>query len=739
MGYLSDFLTGGTASAVSVNGTQTAAKAFDNDTATFWQSDASGTYPKWLKYDLGSGVTKIAAQYTIHASNIVGHPVSWTFEGSNDDSAWTTLDTQTGQEWSSKTTQTYNSFTNTNGYRYYKLAINSIHSGNNATVYEMEAMESDTPPPGDNARVTQERVEALLTDTAQSAVVTQERVVGLLTDTAQSAVVTQVRVQALIRLPQTPVLDVPCLAIYWDSGTEYYSDRDARHPDRIYQGRVMSWSALDREAEPHSLPRHGDVSIRIANADGALTTQLGTESPLRRRATIHVGLEGGSWASDYKQVFEGVVSGCSIQGDGTVEFRLMERVSERLADTLPNQIDPDDWPDYPEAGTAEYAPVVYGSVSGVVCPYVDDAGFRYVVACHPCASVTAVYLDGSVQQPEPIGHYHVETEVVGGVTYTLIDWDSDVSDKLVTADVQGVADVGGAVLSNPVTILADYCGRFLGVSLATEADWIAAAESAEGRGWVAQLLISDGATHDEVIGRLCREYGLDLYQTWLGGLRIGMWDSARARVEAETGPTLDAHVYTLAESSAWEMPRKMISAVQYRYGYNPDTDEWTGSGLYEDARTLAALGGAGYERREKVDLRYVSDADTAADLIRRRQFWEGRRANSYTLKVPAEQVLGVVDIGDLVRVSGLWKPPVDSATTELCRIVGMSLDLVARTVRVRCMGTGFAAGRILGDRSDPLAAWALLQEDERWNVWHLADRTTGLFSDGDAAHNFRFQ
>lgn len=735
MGYGSDVLTGGTASASSYLAAwgDVAARAVDDNASTTWTSAATG-YPQWLQYDLGSGISRVAAQYTVRNYTGTYYPKAWTFQGSNDGSNWTTLDTQSGQTFTSGQQRAYNSFSNSTGFRYYRLSISSGNYSLAVQVAEWEVMETDAVDVV--GRVTQVVSGAYGTDTAQSAVATQASLAFYGTDTAQSAVVTRAGLGFYARRRMAPVFDVICLAIHWDSGTGYYSDRHARHPDRVYEGRVVEWSTFEREAEPHALPSCSEIGVALANSDRAITDRLAAESPLRRRATIHVGPESGSWSTAYFRIFEGVVSDVSVRSDGTVGFRLMPSLSERLPDRMPTQIDPEDWPDLPADPGATYMPVVYGRASGVTAPFVDAAGYRYLAACHPC-SVTAVYLDGSIEQPEPVGHYHLATETVGGMECTIIDFSVDCSGFTVTCDIEGVPDDAGQTLTNPVLILADYCERFIGVGFQTSADYAAAASDASSRGWSCSMLLA-GETHEEVVGRICREFGIDLHQTWRGQLRIGLWNSTRARFLAANRAVLDAHRYTLADSTSWEFPRQMVSTVQYRFGWNGEAEIWSGSGVYDDPETLARLGGAGYGRVEQMDLRYCADASSAADVVRRRQFWEGRRSSVFTMTCPAEEVMADLDIGDLVRVGGLWKPSVDGSETELCRVVAMSLDMVSRRVAIRLLGTGFSGSRRLGDRADPLDPWSELQEDARWNTWHLADRASRRFSDGDPAHSFRY-
>lgn len=80
---------GGTASA----SLGTAANAFDNDEATFWRT--SSTTNGWLRYDWSVGRRVWRYRFKTYP-NSAKCPKNWTFEGSNDGTTWTVLDTRTG-------------------------------------------------------------------------------------------------------------------------------------------------------------------------------------------------------------------------------------------------------------------------------------------------------------------------------------------------------------------------------------------------------------------------------------------------------------------------------------------------------------------------------------------------------------------------------------------------------------------------------------------------------------------
>jgi hypothetical protein len=142
-GWGSDVLTGGTASASSVYGSYYADYAFDNNAGSFWNADGTGQ-PFWLKYDLGSGVTKIVNRYTVQSRPANEfYPIDFKLQGSNNDSGWTDLDTQTGQSFTAGEKKTYTLATpNTTAYRYYRLYVTTSADGNTyCAIAEVEMME----------------------------------------------------------------------------------------------------------------------------------------------------------------------------------------------------------------------------------------------------------------------------------------------------------------------------------------------------------------------------------------------------------------------------------------------------------------------------------------------------------------------------------------------------------------------------------------------------------------------
>ncbi|QWU14468.1 F5/8 type C domain-containing protein [Paenibacillus sophorae] len=121
-------------------------KAFNRSVTGNFQSwlTPAGTLTGWLRIDLG--VARIVGKYSLQLSNESGldicMPKNWTFEGSNDTSNWTVLDTRSNEpSWTANARREY-TFSNNTAYRYYRINVTANQGSiNYLAISEMELME----------------------------------------------------------------------------------------------------------------------------------------------------------------------------------------------------------------------------------------------------------------------------------------------------------------------------------------------------------------------------------------------------------------------------------------------------------------------------------------------------------------------------------------------------------------------------------------------------------------------
>ena len=104
---------------------------------------ASSTLPAWIRFDFGTAKTikRYAITGMVDSSVVNQNPKIWTFEGSNNATNWTVLDTQTDIiNWSLGETKIFD-ITNDNSYRYYRLNITDANGQTFTSIVELEMME----------------------------------------------------------------------------------------------------------------------------------------------------------------------------------------------------------------------------------------------------------------------------------------------------------------------------------------------------------------------------------------------------------------------------------------------------------------------------------------------------------------------------------------------------------------------------------------------------------------------
>lgn len=103
-------------------------KAFDRNGGTYWQPHNSPGTPAWLRYQFTSGQTVV--RYIITGVDPASSPGQFTFEGSNDGTTWTVLNTQNVDvaTWVANGSVMTFEFVNVTSYTYYRLNISTAAS-----------------------------------------------------------------------------------------------------------------------------------------------------------------------------------------------------------------------------------------------------------------------------------------------------------------------------------------------------------------------------------------------------------------------------------------------------------------------------------------------------------------------------------------------------------------------------------------------------------------------------------
>ena len=101
----------------------------------------ASTVNAWLQIDLGPGGRSRIDSYTLTSISyrVDDTPTAWTIAGSNDGSAWTTLDTRTGEtSVTMGSMRTYQLSAVSAPWRYFRITVTATVSGWNTAITQLE-------------------------------------------------------------------------------------------------------------------------------------------------------------------------------------------------------------------------------------------------------------------------------------------------------------------------------------------------------------------------------------------------------------------------------------------------------------------------------------------------------------------------------------------------------------------------------------------------------------------------
>src|SRR4051794_11515430 len=142
-GNIRDKVVAVTASAENPPG-ETAERLNDGDVNSKWLAfEPTG----WVRYQLSEPVTVV--DYALSSANDSAgrDPRDWELQGSHDGSAWTTVDTQTGQDFSERFQTKQYDVATPGSYEYYRLNITANHGDGLVQLAELQLSDGDTTPP----------------------------------------------------------------------------------------------------------------------------------------------------------------------------------------------------------------------------------------------------------------------------------------------------------------------------------------------------------------------------------------------------------------------------------------------------------------------------------------------------------------------------------------------------------------------------------------------------------------
>ncbi len=142
--------TGGTLTVLQENGggsgaAEGSAKVIDNDIQTKFLSDFAGNNLQWMQFQLNTPA--IVGIYTLTSGNDAPErdPKDWTFEGSDNGTDWTILDTRSNMQLGGRFNTTSYDVENNVAFEYYRFKITALNGSGTFQLGEWRLLEASVP------------------------------------------------------------------------------------------------------------------------------------------------------------------------------------------------------------------------------------------------------------------------------------------------------------------------------------------------------------------------------------------------------------------------------------------------------------------------------------------------------------------------------------------------------------------------------------------------------------------
>ncbi len=469
--------------------------------------------------------------------------------------------------------------------------------------------------------------------------------------------------------------------------TIYLAGKGIRHPERMYRGKVKSFGSIIRSMPiPAGMPQISDAILEIIDTDGELRQLFAATPPNNRKVVMKIGDEGQS-ESLFETVYTGIISHATFP-PGLVRLNLKDQTNQFLTELLPNVLTRENFLADPlfakniisrtEGAFDEreiFSPIVFGIVSSdgldtigsMNAVRLDSTTFN--LAQHPIPhGPIRIFIKDPDNKPDPDQEF---VELVGGFSIVEVSKTIEGVDYIFTHvvfgsaratgyevrwDGEGMTDDGtqfGNVIRDPAEAIKQYLIRIAQRDEIEEIDSIGFAEAGVAMseavtGGVTPGLFIDGAitqriTHQEVLSRLLRSFGLFFFTDKRGKLTIRF--IAQSDDDRVVLDDLD-DIYVKSEVHSLGSP--IFNEVLVQYSRTNSDQNFNANLVITDEDAVTAL-----NKVERTDqsLFFVRD-DFVADFIGR-NFLRFTSPGSFRIVIttPGHLTNSVTELGRLIGIT----------------------------------------------------------------------------------------
>lgn len=542
-------------------------------------------------------------------------------------------------------------------------------------------------------------------------------------------------------------------------GTQSYSHKTREIEGTFFKGRLSKGGVgnISRNIDPKkNTYTVSDLSVNLSNETGEFSKVPFNNVIQNKKVRLRLGFPSLG-LSDYSTLFEGVVK---------TEKRNNRKYSISAGDfthKINVKIPPREikLTEFPNAGTTNKVfgtsfvaedniigkdiPYVYGDYTdaNVIRPlFIDNVKNRYLLADHVIGTVIKVFSGGTqvfnFTQPSLLGTSGggANPYPVNGGTHTgtnlmsFITFGTSQGTNIVLTEIKGKIDSGGTVIENPAIILKDVLKDNKINTGLTETDigtsTFNISETALSTVKFRHLMNGSITTSIDFIKELSRDSSADFFFNSKNKASFKVFRPSLATNKTVIKREMNKSTF-ITTKTITDLTNKGVLS----YNFSPYTNLFRNISRHEG--TVSTLNYQ-TDSTETLTSKFIYQASDAETFLQRRIRRYDNSITKVNFKTPISKLpIDMADIIDVTHDEGISN--VGGWDTRTTQIVGLGINNQTKTINFKVYEADELNQRFffLGDRNVQGTAFTTASTlDKKYG--YLADRTTGLMSDGSPGY-----
>lgn len=496
-----------------------------------------------------------------------------------------------------------------------------------------------------------------------------------------------------------------------------------------WENRLITISTLSRNIGEDKSYEISGISIELNDTDRFFREMMSASDRYIAGKPVEL------FTGDGELIYTGTVEKWQFTEDAFV-LHINDKLSG-LDIMAAHQITSETFPNMAEEADGQSIPIIYGEVhadtGAVKCWRVDSYVVNeliegeqvdvtkgiFLAAGHYCKSIDAVFdKDGNEMD---LADFDILEEGTFGTpdARTLLKYTGPGEFALdsMAANVKGKMNDDYVLIEDPIEAIKDIIDHYTVMDY-NEAGLDAAQAIMADRGYKMTAVIDKQQSLKDILVDFCFSFDCDFYISKGNEITITMlkWSEMtpeKSYIESQVvGFQLD------------ELPEEIRNKVLYQYKYNFAAETYKKTPIYTKESSVTNWGEF-YNRNEPLNLKFVSDDDSAFDVVQRYVIQRKNPRRIANVDIPLSEFVGL-DISDIIEIQHPWAININKRKYQVRRV---NIDFITEIVQVEAVDITTMTGGvfILADKQKLPGTWEEAVSDDQRNYGYLADSGTGYF------------